>query len=218
MNPRLLKTTGYCALACALLIAALFFWVDRPVDLAASGLKGGVLYKAAKTICLAADHDFFNVALFTALLYCGVAALGRGLTPGLRLCLYCCLAVALVMVIGETLKWFFGRYRPEMLFSHGLYGFSFFADKGGMHSFPSGHTMRIFSAATALSMVWPRARVWLLCFAALVGVGRVIVTRHYPSDVVAGVFVGVFCALWVWQIMMAGAQGKESASMMTKPG
>lgn len=207
MNRDLLKTTIIAALVCAGLIAVFFFFIDSPVDWAAHGLKGSFWFQFAGGLSLAADHTVFNVLLFMGFVLGGALALGWGLTPGLRNLFYVCVTVAIAMLIGETLKWFFGRYRPEMLFSQGLYGFSFFADQGGRHSFPSGHTFRIFSAMTAWSLVWPRARVWLFSLAALVGISRVLVTRHYPSDVLAGAFVGIFCALWVWQIMRAGKGG-----------
>ncbi|MCB2193701.1 MAG: phosphatase PAP2 family protein [Deltaproteobacteria bacterium] len=203
MDKRLLKTTGWSALGTVLLVAVFFLFLDRPIDTLAHGLQGGAVFTAAQSISLVADHDWFNVWLFLGMLSGGVLALGRGLTPGVRGLLFVCVAVALTMLMGETLKWFFGRYRPVMYFEHDLYGFSWFASKGKMHSFPSGHTFRIFSAMTALALVWPRARVPLLSFAVLVGVSRVLVTRHYPSDIIAGAFVGIFCVLWVWRIMRA---------------
>jgi membrane-associated phospholipid phosphatase len=211
MNRNLLRVTVLSALACAALIVVLFFFVDRPVDLAAHGLKGSLWYQAASGVSLLADHQFFNVILFAAFLYAGVRALSRGLCPALRLLIYCCLTVAIAMLIGETLKWVLGRYRPEMLFAQGLYGFSFFADQGSGHSFPSGHTFRIFAAMTAVSLVWPKARVWLFTLAGVVGISRVLVTRHYPSDVLAGAFIGIFSARWVWQVMQGDAKDDTSA-------
>jgi membrane-associated phospholipid phosphatase len=190
MDRRLLRITGWSALATALLVAIFFLWLDRPIDSLARELRGEAWFAVAQVISLAADHDWFNVWLFLGLAGGGVLALGRGLTPGARALLLVCVAVTVTMMLGETLKWCFGRYRPVMLFDHGLYGFSWFASKGSMHSFPSGHTFRIFSAMTALALVWPRARAPLLG----------LVTCHYPSDIIAGAFLGIFCALWVWSI------------------
>jgi membrane-associated phospholipid phosphatase len=206
MDRRLLRITGLTGLGVALLVALLMGYGDRPVDLAARGLQGGALHQAAACLSLLANHGFFNVWLFVGFVSGGVLALARGLTPGTRGLLQVCLTVTAAMLLGETLKWFFGRYRPEMLFTQGLYGFSWFAVKGSAHSFPSGHTFRIFASMTALGLLWPRARALLLSVAVLVGVSRVLVTRHYPSDVVAGAFVGVFCALWAWRIMQGRAQ------------
>ena len=201
MDRNLLKTTTACALATAVLGVILYFFVDRPVDLAAHALHGTFWYRAGQAVSLLAVHELFNLLLLAGFLWVGIRALARGFSPGLRGLLYCCLAVAVAMVCGETLKWLLGRYRPEMLFAQGLYGFSFLADKDAQHSFPSGHTLRIFSAMTALSLLWPRARGWLLGLAVLVAVSRVLVTRHYPSDVLAGACIGIFSALWVWRIM-----------------
>lgn len=204
MDRSLLKATGWAGLITIMVVTVLFLFVDRAVDTAALALAGGVCFKTAQAISLLADHHLFNLWLFFGFICGGVLGLNRGLTPGVRSLLYLCVAVSTAMLLAETLKWFFGRYRPVMFFEHDLYGFSWLAEKGKMHSFPSGHTVRIFSAMTALALIWPRAGAGFLSLAVLVGVSRVLVTRHYPSDVVAGAFVGIFCALWVWRIMMKG--------------
>lgn len=65
-----------------------------------------------------------------------------------------------------------------------------------VNSFPSGHT----SAAFAAGIVW--AKTMPNCFlktisivqAVFMGLSRIYVGVHYPSDVVGGLFVGVICA------------------------
>lgn len=201
MGRGLLKITAVSAVATAVLIGGLFLFADRFIDLAAHGLNKSFWYEAGRTVSLLANHNLFSTLLFIGLVLAGGVALGRGLSPWVRSLLFVCLAVALAMIVGDFLKWFFGRYRPEILFGQGRYGFAFFAQAYTQHSFPSGHTLRIFSAMTALSLLWPRARIPLLGVAVLVGVSRVVVTKHFPSDVVAGAFTGIFCALWAWRIM-----------------
>lgn len=203
MDRRLLKITGWSALGTVVLVTVFFLFLDRPLDSLARQLRGETWFAVAQTISLIADHDWFNLWLFVGLLCGGGLALGRGLSPVVRGLLLVCVTVAVTMLIGETLKWFFGRYRPVMLFEHGQYGFSWFASKGNLNSFPSGHTFRIFSAMTALALLWPKGRVPLLGLACLVGISRVVVTRHYPSDIIAGAFLGIFCALWVAGIVGA---------------
>ena len=44
-------------------------------------------------------------------------------------------------------------------------------------------------------MLYRRFAVVFISIAILIGVSRVIVTAHYPSDVVFGAFIGVFTAL-----------------------
>jgi len=202
VDRRALKITllTWAAAACA--VAVLFAWVDRPAATAAHALAGGAVFQAAGAVSELADHDLFDLALALAWITGGALALGRGLTPGVKRLLYVCVAVSAAMICGEALKWLFGRHRPVMLFQEGLYGFTWLAAKGNQHSFPSGHTFRIFSAMTALSFLWPRARLPLTAAAVLVGVSRILVTRHYPSDVLAGAVVGICAAWWAWIIIM----------------
>jgi undecaprenyl-diphosphatase len=57
-------------------------------------------------------------------------------------------------------------------------------------SFPSGHAQTAFAAATYLALLY-RRRAWIfLALAALVALSRVALGVHYPSDVIAGAFLG----------------------------
>jgi len=57
-------------------------------------------------------------------------------------------------------------------------------------SFPSGHTAGSFAAATALGLFYPRRRPAALGLAAGVGLSRVYLGHHFPSDVLAGGALG----------------------------
>lgn len=67
--------------------------------------------------------------------------------------------------------------------------------EGDLRSFPSGHTSAAFAAGVALlrTLPKPRARAAILVLAALMGLSRLYVGVHYPSDVLGGVLVGTFC-------------------------
>ncbi|HLQ62410.1 MAG TPA: phosphatase PAP2 family protein [Candidatus Acidoferrales bacterium] len=58
-------------------------------------------------------------------------------------------------------------------------------------SFPSGHTAASFAAATALSSAYPGWRRPLFLAAGAVGVSRVYLGHHFPSDVAIGAGLGV---------------------------
>lgn len=63
-----------------------------------------------------------------------------------------------------------------------------------MNSFPSGHTSAALAAATACwGMLPQKGRGVILALAVLMGLSRLYVGVHYPSDVLAGALVGVFC-------------------------
>lgn len=70
-------------------------------------------------------------------------------------------------------------------------------------SFPSGHTGSSFAAAVVLYRRLPgKAGIPLLVLAVLIGLSRLYVGVHYPSDVLAGMLTGL-CAgqLGEWMIL-----------------
>lgn len=62
------------------------------------------------------------------------------------------------------------------------------------YSFPSGHTAAAFTAAYVMMDYTERGRYILPVIAGAVGVTRVYLGIHYPSDVVAGAFLGIAVA------------------------
>src|SRR5262249_45846666 len=62
---------------------------------------------------------------------------------------------------------------------------------------PSGHAIDAFAIAAAVGALWPRARPLLWSYAVVIAVSRVVLTAHFPSDVMAGAVVGVVGALLV---------------------
>lgn len=72
----------------------------------------------------------------------------------------------------------------------------------GSPSFPSGHTSMAFSAATSLSITYPRWYVIAPSFlwASGVGYSRMHLGVHYPSDVFVGALIGSGSA-WLCHIL-----------------
>ena len=64
-------------------------------------------------------------------------------------------------------------------------------------SFPSDHSSASFAIAFAVLMFDTLAGGLLLLAAAIIGIGRIFIGAHYPSDVGAGVVVGLAAALLV---------------------
>ncbi|WP_413304073.1 phosphatase PAP2 family protein [Bacillus sp. 1P10SD] len=71
------------------------------------------------------------------------------------------------------------------------------------HSFPSGHTTAIFSVVIPYILFVPHLSFFLIPIAILVGISRIYLGLHYPSDVLAGAFLGTltgvitFCILCI---------------------
>jgi undecaprenyl-diphosphatase len=58
------------------------------------------------------------------------------------------------------------------------------------HSFPSGHTTAIFSIVIPYSIFMPQLSLILIPLALCVGISRIYLGLHYPSDVLAGGILG----------------------------
>ena len=62
---------------------------------------------------------------------------------------------------------------------------------GDRWSFPSGHALSSFAAATALWCFHKKTGVLALVLAALIAFSRLYASVHYPTDVLAGMLIGI---------------------------
>jgi undecaprenyl-diphosphatase len=62
-------------------------------------------------------------------------------------------------------------------------------------SFPSGHTAAAFVMAVVVGTAYPVFFPFLSALALLIGVSRVYLGVHYPTDIVAGVGLGTISAM-----------------------
>jgi membrane-associated phospholipid phosphatase len=104
------------------------------------------------------------------------------------------LAIALPGLAVTIVKRLIGRVRPSDL---GPFAYIPWSWQPAYASMPSGHTTTAYAAAVAIGAVWPKARVPMWIFAAVIALSRVVITAHYVSDVVAAAFVGSFGAILV---------------------
>ena len=101
-------------------------------------------------------------------------------------------------VLLMTLKLAFRRARPEPFFDTIL---------PASYSFPSGHSLAAFCFYGALAEIlsertdklWQQTLIWIsaVTMILLIGISRIYLGVHYPSDVVAGYAVGL---IWVMTI------------------
>jgi undecaprenyl-diphosphatase len=106
-------------------------------------------------------------------------------------------SLAATYIVQTRVKPIFRRVRPFVNREARVVGI-----RPADHSFPSGHTASSFAAATALAFFYPRAAPLAYAVATGVGMSRVHLGVHFPSDAavggVIGIGIGTFCA-WVFK-------------------
>jgi len=86
--------------------------------------------------------------------------------------------------------WF--RARP---FMEGNVNLLFLHDKTA--SFPSGHASFYFALSTIVYLYNKKWGIWFFIASFLIGVARVFAGVHWPTDILAGMILGIFTALIV---------------------
>ncbi len=100
------------------------------------------------------------------------------------------LAMVITGLTGEvTIKHIVGRVRP----SNGDFSKDVLIKHPAHYSFPSGHTSSSFAVTMVMFFMLPPLFVPVLMYACLMGFSRMYVLVHYPTDVLAGVVLGIIC-------------------------
>ena len=158
--------------------------VDGAFEITDFGRSGWILVPLGTLIILIAllaspALDYLSRALLALI----VARLG-----------YMFIAVGLPGLVSTIVKRWIGRVRPS---AAGPFAYEPFSWRPDYASFPSGHATTAFAALVAFGFIFPRTRPVLWAYALLIGASRVVVSAHYPSDVIAGAAFGAFGALLV---------------------
>jgi membrane-associated phospholipid phosphatase len=103
-------------------------------------------------------------------------------------------AIAVPGLFVTVVKGFVGRARPS---DSGPFAYVPWSWRHEYASFPSGHSTTAFAAAVAIAALWPKARIPMLIYAAIIAASRVVITVHFVSDVLTAAFVGSFGAILV---------------------
>lgn len=79
------------------------------------------------------------------------------------------------------------------------------------NSFPSGHTSASFACALAWWRTLPRR--WMrstgVALAALMGLSRLYVGVHFPTDVLCGALIGSLCGYLGWRVLLWGEKRRK---------
>ena len=107
------------------------------------------------------------------------------------------LAIGLPGLFFSVAKRLIGRARPLVEGSTGPFSYRPLGWSVEYASLPSGHSIDAFAAATAIGALWPWTRPFMWTYAVVIALSRVVLTAHFPSDVMAGAVVGVVGVLLV---------------------
>ncbi|NLL80825.1 MAG: phosphatase PAP2 family protein [Tissierellia bacterium] len=97
------------------------------------------------------------------------------------------LSLTLSQIIVHSLKKIMSRERPYKIIEH----LNTFGIDLSDYSFPSGHTAASFSLATTLALNLPRFTLIVYILALLIAISRIYLGVHYPTDVAAGLILGI---------------------------
>ena len=144
-------------------------WLNGPVVLFSTLGNAGLLFVVATLVLLAFKRT---------------CRLGLHTAAGL---------IVDVLAVNATIKPLVNRARPWVV----MEGFQTLTRSSDPNSFPSGHTCAAFAFAAAIWVATPnkKIRAAALIVAALMGLSRLYVGVHVPSDVLAGVVIGSLCGL-----------------------
>lgn len=68
------------------------------------------------------------------------------------------------------------------------------------YSFPSGHTLHGFAAATAIFLHFKKPGIAALVLASLIAFSRMYLFVHFPTDILGGIIIGVGMAVLIYRL------------------
>lgn len=82
--------------------------------------------------------------------------------------------------------------------------FSLLISRPLSYSFPSGHTLSSFAASEMLSINYPKYRFIFMAIAFLIALSRIYLYVHYPTDIMAGIILGILCSKLTLMVLQVG--------------
>ena len=210
----LLARSATALVACALLVALCYFFVDRPVALFVHDHR----LNRFELLRWLTYSPIVLEGMALIVLVLGAARLAWGPFSRVERTLFAAaVSLAVALAFKNSLKVAFGRYWPDTwvgnnpsLLQDGAYGFHPFHTGAAYESFPSGHTTRIVAVMAVAWVAFPGGRwLWVLACGSVV-VGLLGMNYHFVGDVVAGAFVGSVTGRYAAHFFRLGGAGAES--------
>ena len=106
-------------------------------------------------------------------------------------------SVVCALMTTGVLKVLIGRSRPVLFDALGRTYFEPWVFDSIFNSMPSGHSAASFAGLCMIGFLYPRVRYLMWILATVIGISRIYVGAHWPSDIVFGAFIGIVCAIIV---------------------
>ena len=196
-NPEPTRATlCFCGIA-LLTIFPLYFWADLPVAIYINDWIEEWMKPPVNAI--SASGDLVLAAFVVALIY--FKFFRKDNLAAWRMS-FPVAAYLLAGLFVNIIKPMFGRLRPKAYFREDLYGFNPFGGLDYYHtSFPSGHSLTMMAMMTAAAIILPKWRAYFFGGAIIIGLTRIFLRAHYIGDVIAGLVLGYFFALFIFKWM-----------------
>ena len=99
----------------------------------------------------------------------------------------------------NIIKYIMGVSRPKYFFSEGFERIDFFNIFHKANSFPSGHTQAAFTLAVLIIIHINKFHIYILTLAILMGISRIFMSMHFPSDIFFGAYLGAVVPVFLYK-------------------
>lgn len=191
-------TSPYFLLVWAAIAIFSYFYIDQPVAYFMHDLQIPLIKNIAKVLTLFGYGGPYLIILFFAFIITRFITKNKIVANKV---LFLLTSVISASILCDILKMLLGRSRPVHLFATHMYGFHFFQTTASMWSFPSGHATIIATMMIGLSYLFPRYWVGFVIMILLTSLSRLILTAHFVSDVMAGMYLGAMTTIMIHALL-----------------
>lgn len=200
----LCSNTVYSLLTLIFVLMIFYYWLDIPTAL---WINAHTVHPTLVTLSQLIETLFKSVNWLVLSIAAGIIGLYLHYTQKnankAKPFLFFAFSGIIAFVLCFIIKVILARYRPQLLIDHGLYGFHFWLLSEPSNSMPSGHAAAAFAGLYALARICQRhwVTIVLMVIALFIAVSRILILKHYPSDVICAAYIGVVSAIWVGHFM-----------------
>ena len=111
----------------------------------------------------------------------------------------------------HVFKYILGVSRPKYFFLQGYERLNFFNIEHKVNAMPSGHTQAAFTIAILFLIYFRKYYILIFIIAFLMGISRIFMSMHFPSDLLFGAYIGSLTPLLIFEYFF-----KEKINMILK--